>query len=379
MSGVDRFAATVDLDAIRDNVASLCRRTGSAQVMSVVKADGYGHGMVPSARAAVEGGAEWLGVAFVDEALALRAAGLQAPVLAWLVAPGDDIVAAAGSGIDISVSARWGLDEAVAVADVTGRATRVHLKVDTGLGRAGVTRTEWPALAEAAAKHVADGTVEVIGVWSHLAYADAPGHPTIARQAAAFGDALAVAERAGLRPQLRHLANSAATLALPDTHYDLVRPGVATYGLSPGPEVGTASSLGLRPAMRLTARLALVKQVPAGQGVSYGHRYTTNRATTLALVPLGYADGVPRHATNLGPVQINGRRFTISGTVCMDQFVVDVGDVEVEAGDEVVLFGPGDDGEPTAEDWAAAIGTINYEIVTRIGPRVPRRYLGAAP
>jgi alanine racemase len=377
MSGVDRFAATVDLDAIRDNVASLCRRTGSAQVMSVVKADGYGHGMLPCARASVEGGAEWLGVAFIDEALALRAAGLQVPVLAWLVAPGDDVVAAASSGVDISVSARWGLEEAAAAAEVTGRATRVHLKVDTGLGRAGVIPSEWPALAEAAAKHVADGTIDVIGVWSHLAYADSPGHPTIARQAAAFRAALEIGEHAGLKPQLRHLANSAATLALPDTHYDLVRPGVATYGLSPGPEVGTASSLGLRPAMRLTARLALVKQVPAGQGVSYGHRYITERATTLALVPLGYADGVPRHATNLGPVQINGRRLTISGTVCMDQFVVDVGELQVVAGDEVVLFGPGDDGEPTAEEWAAAIGTINYEIVTRIGPRVPRRYVGA--
>jgi alanine racemase len=378
MTGVDRFAATVDLDAIRDNVAALRRRAPSAQVMAVVKADGYGHGMLPVARASVEAGAEWLGVAFVDEALALRAAGLQVPVLAWLLAPGDDVAAASRVDIDVGVSAGWGLDDAVAAAHATGRPTRIHLKVDTGLGRAGVTATDWPALAEAAARLVADGSVEVVGVWSHLAYADAPGHPTIARQVAAFGEALQVAERAGLRPQVRHLANSAATLALPDTHFDLVRPGVAAYGLSPGPEVGTAASLGLRPAMRLTALVALAKQVPAEQGVSYGHRYITSRPTTLALVPLGYADGIPRHATNVGPVQINGRRFTISGTVCMDQFVVDVGDLPVAAGDEVVLFGPGADGEPTAEDWAAAIGTINYEIVTRIGPRVPRRYSGGA-
>jgi alanine racemase len=377
MSGVDRFAATVDLDAIRENVANLCRRTSSAQVMAVVKADGYGHGMLPCARAAVEGGAEWLGVAFLDEALALRAAGVQVPILAWLVTPDEDVVAAADAGVDISVSAPWGLDAAAAAAEVAGRPTRVHLKVDTGLGRAGVTAAEWPLLAEAAAKRETDGTVEVVGVWSHFAYADSPGHPTIAHQVAAFDEALAVAERAGLRPQLRHLANSAASLALPATHLDLVRPGVAVYGLSPGPEVGTAASLGLRPAMRLTARLALVKQVPAGHGVSYGHRYTTSTPTTLALVPLGYADGVPRHATNLGPVQVNGQRFTVSGTVCMDQFVVDVGDLPAAAGDEVVLFGPGDGGEPTAEDWAAAIGTINYEIVTRIGARVPRRYVGA--
>ncbi|HET7531333.1 MAG TPA: alanine racemase [Mycobacteriales bacterium] len=375
---MDRFAAYVDLDAIRENVAALRGRAGTAQVMAVVKADGYGHGMLPVARASVEAGAEWLGVAFVEEALALRRAGLQVPVLAWLVGPGEDVVGAAEAGVDISVSAGWGLDEAAAAASVTGRATRVHLKVDTGLGRAGATEPEWPAMVDAAAKQVAEGAVEVVGVWSHLAYADAPGHPTIARQAAAFGQALEIAERGGLRPQLRHLANSAATLALPDTHYDVVRPGVAVYGLSPGPDVGTAAGLGLRPAMTLSARLTLAKQVAADQGVSYGHRYRTTRPTTLALVPLGYADGVPRHATNVGPVQINGKRFTVSGTVCMDQFVVDVGDLAVAAGDEVVLFGPGDRGEPTADDWAAAIGTINYEIVTRVGPRVPRRYSGGS-
>jgi alanine racemase len=229
---------------------------------------------------------------------------------------------------------------------------------------------------DAAAKLAADGVVEVVGVWSHLAYADAPGHPTIARQRAAYDDALEVATRAGLRPAVRHLANSAATLALPETHYDLVRPGVAVYGLSPGPEVGTAADLGLRPAMTLRASVALVKDVAAGQGVSYGHRYTTAGPTRLALVPLGYADGVPRNATNVGPVQIGGRRFTVSGTVCMDQFVVDVGDLPVSAGDEVVLFGDGRDGAPTAEEWAAVTGTINYEIVTRVGARVPRVYTG---
>ena len=378
MDAVDRLAAYVDLDAIRANVATLRRCAGSSQVMAVVKADGYGHGMLPCARASVEAGADWLGVAFVEEALALRAGGVQVPLLAWLLAPGDDVAAAADAGVDISVSAPWGLDAAVAAAAVSGRPTRVHLKVDTGLGRAGVPMTEWPTLADMAAKHVADGTLDVVGVWSHLAYADAPGHPTIAGQVQAFGEALEVAERAGLRPQVRHLANSAATLALPATHFDLVRPGVAVYGLSPGPEVGTAAELGLRPAMRLTARLALAKQVPADHGVSYGHRYRTTAPTTLALVPLGYADGIPRHATNLGPVQINGKRFTVSGTVCMDQFVVDVGDLPIAAGDEVVLFGPGDDGEPTADEWAAAIGTINYEIVTRIGARIPRRYLGEA-
>lgn len=370
-----RFSADIDLDAVRANAATLARRAGDAAVMAVVKADGYGHGMLPCARAALDGGARWLGVAFVEEALALRAAGITVPVLAWLLAPGDDIAAAVGADVDVGASAPWALEEIASAAVTSGRAARVHLKVDSGLGRAGATTADWPALVEAAAKLQADGTLEVVGVWSHLAYADAPGHPTIARQQAAFAEALEVAARLGVRPQVRHLANSAATLVLPQTHYDLVRPGVAVYGLSPGPDVGTGAELGLRPAMTLRATVALAKRVAAGQGVSYGHQYVTDRETTLALVPLGYADGIPRHATNVGPVAIRGRRYTVSGRVCMDQFVVDVGDAQVQAGDDVVLWGPGDAGEPTADDWAMAIGTINYEIVSRVGARVPRRYV----
>ena len=373
---VPPFRADIDLDAVRANVGELCRRAGDAAVMAVVKADGYGHGMVPAARAAIAGGATWLGVAFVDEALALRAVGIEVPVLAWLLTPHTDLGAAAQHRVDVGVSADWALDAAAAAAGATGTPVRVHLKADTGLGRAGATSGDWPRLCERAAKLAADGLVEVVGVWSHLAYADAPGHPTIAAQQARFAEAVDAARAAGVAPQLLHLANSAATLALPDTHFDLVRPGVAVYGLSPGPEVGVAADLGLRPAMRLTAEVALAKRVSGGQGVSYAHRYTTTAETTLALVPLGYADGIPRHATNVGPVSIAGRRFTVSGTVCMDQFVVDVGDTEVAAGDEVVLFGPGDGGEPTADDWAAVVGTINYEIVTRLGGRVPKRYLG---
>jgi alanine racemase len=375
---VSRSVAEVDLDAIRANVGELARRAGRAQVMAVVKADGYGHGLLPSARAALDGGAGWLGVAFVEEALALRAGGVDAPVLAWLIGPEDDLVPAVTLDIDLSASAEWALERIATAAREAGLPARVHLKVDSGLGRAGAAAADWPRLCELAAKLAAEAVLEVVGVWSHLAYADAPGHPTIARQHAAYVEALGVAEAAGLRPQLRHLANSAATLALPELHYDLVRPGVAVYGLSPGPKVGAARELGLRPAMRVRTQVALVKQAPAGQGVSYGHRYTTTGSTRLALVPLGYADGVPRHATNVGPVQVRGRRLTVSGTVCMDQFVVDVGDLDVSVGDDVVLFGPGDDGEPTAEDWADAIGTINYEIVTRIGARVPRRYVETA-
>ncbi|MGI8761611.1 MAG: alanine racemase [Jatrophihabitantaceae bacterium] len=368
-----RAEAVVDLAAIRANVATLKRAT-TAEVMAVVKADGYGHGLLPAARAARAGGATWFGTATIDEALALRAGGIEEPTLAWLWTPdeSDAVRAAVAAGIDISVSSRWQLGAVRAAAAAEGRPARVHLKIDTGLSRNGSYVRDWPDLLDAVAKAQATADVAVIGVWSHLAYADAPGHPTIARQIRAFREALEVAERAGVRPQVRHLANSAATLTLPEAHFDLVRPGVAVYGLTPVPEQG---EFGLRPAMSLRARLAGVKRVRAGEGVSYGHVYTTSHETTLALVPLGYADGVPRSATGLGPVSINGTRFTISGRVCMDQFVVDVGDLPVAAGDQVVLFGPGQDGEPRAQDWADALGTIHYEIVTRIGPRVPRTYL----
>src|SRR3954449_4934977 len=359
------FAAEIDLAAIRANVAELRRRAGEAAVMAVVKADGYGHGMLPCARAAIAGGASWLGVAFIEEAVTLRDAGIDVPVLAWLLSPHSDLRPAALRSIDVSVSADWALglgggpargaaararERAAAAALETGSAVRVHLKADTGLGRAGAMPSQWAALCEKALKLAADGLLVIVGVWSHLAYADSPAHPTIAMQKDRFDEALRVAASMGVFPQVRHLANSAATLALPPTHYDLVRPGVAVYGLSPGPDVGRAADLGLRAAMRLRADVALAKRVPAGQGVSYAHRYITVRETTLALVPLGYADGIPRAATNVGPVLIGGDRYTVSGTVCMDQFVVDVGDAQVEAGDEVVLFGSEDAGEPTADD-----------------------------
>jgi alanine racemase len=374
---VPTSVARIDLDAIHDNVAVLCKRAPSAALMAVVKADGYGHGMLPAARAALAGGATWLGVATAEEALELRSAGIDVPVLAWLLAPDSDWTALVSRGVDVGVSAHWALEKAIVAALAHGRAARVHLKADTGLGRGGATRQDWPDLVDAAASAQADGTIEVVGIFSHLAYADQPSNPTIQRQQRSFSHALSVASQAGIEPQVRHLANSAATLALPNAHFDLVRPGVAIYGLSPGPQVGRAADLGLRPAMTLTSRVALAKRVPPGQGVSYAHRYITERQTTLALIPLGYADGVPRHLTNLGEVFIAGRRHKIAGNVCMDQFVVDVGDAAVREGDEVVLFGPGDRGEPTAEDWADAIGTINYEIVSRIGARIPREHIGA--
>ena len=362
----------VDLDAIRHNVARL-RAGTTAQVMAVVKADGYGHGLVPSARAALDGGATWLGVCTLDEALGLRRAGITAPVLAWLVAPDVPMDDAVVAGVDLSAGATHQLDQVVAAAQRTGRPARVHLKIDTGLSRGGSTADDWPALVEAAAKAEADGTVETVGVWSHFAYADAPGHETIDRQLARFRAAIAVAERGGLTPRFRHIANSAATLTRPDAHFDLVRPGIAVYGLSPIP----GERFGLRPAMTVAARVLLTKRVPAGSGVSYGHTYTTTSQTTLAVIPLGYADGIPRIASNVGPVALAGRTRTIAGRVCMDQFVLDCADDAVAPGDVAVLFGPGDHGEPTADDWAEVTGTINYEIVARMGsPRIPHRYEG---
>ena len=369
-----RTEAVIDLAAIRANVATLKGST-PADVMAVVKADGYGHGLLPSARAALAGGASWLGVAILDEAIALRAGGITAPILSWLWTPDEtlQLATAVRQGIDIGVSSTQDLDAVRAAARETGFGARVHLKIDTGLSRGGAHVEDWPDLVAAAAKAEASGEAAAVGVWSHFVWADAPGHPTTAKQIAAFRAALEVAERGGLTPQVRHLANSAATVTLPEAHFDLVRPGVAIYGLSPVPDQG---DFGLVPAMTLRARIALAKRLRAGEGVSYGHLYTTERDTTVALVPLGYADGVPRNATNLGPVWINGERFTISGRVCMDQFMVDVGDLAVAAGDLAVLFGPGHDGEPLAQDWANALGTIHYEIVTRIGPRVIRTYLG---
>jgi alanine racemase len=374
-----RAQARVDLDAIRANVARLRAGAGDAAVMAVVKADGYGHGMLPSAAAALEGGASWLGVAVVEEALELRAAGVRVPLLAWLAVPGERWEDAVRADVDLSASAEWTVAEIAAAAAAAGRPARVHLKVDTGLGRSGATPADWPGLVDAALRAEAEGLVRVVGLWSHLAYADAPGHPTIARQRQVFEEAVRLAEKAGVRPEVRHLANSAAALTSPSARFDLVRPGLAVYGLSPVPAEASAADLGLCPAMTLAARLALVKGVPAGQGVSYAHRYVTERPTRLGLVPLGYADGVPRNATNVAPVLAAGRVRRIAGTVCMDQFMLDLGDDPAAEGDEVLLFGPGDRGEPTAEDWAQATNTISYEIVTRVGGRVPRTYTGGPP
>ena len=363
--------ASVELGAITGNIAALRAHVAPAAVMAVVKANGYGHGAVPAAQAAVRGGADWLGVVHVAEALEVRRARVDVPLLCLMAIGSDDHAAAIAAEVDLAAGSAVMVRRLAAAAEVAGRPARVHLKADTGLGRGGATPEDWPAALGAARQAEADGSIVIVGVWSHFASADEPGNPSIGAQLAAFKEALAAAESARITPQVRHIANTAAALDVPQARYDLVRIGGGSYGLATLP--GGAPSW-LRPAMTLRARLALVKRVPAGTGVSYGHRYTTSRETTLGLVPLGYADGVPRGARGLPLVFARGRRWPIAGTVCMDQLVIDFGDEPVAEGDEVMLFGPGDDGEPTAQEWGEALGTISYEIVTGIGARVPRSH-----
>ncbi|GIF72294.1 hypothetical protein Asi02nite_18120 [Asanoa siamensis] len=463
-----RVQARIDLDALRANVRLLAARAGEAELMVVVKADAYGHGLVRCARAARSAGAAWLATAVPEEALALRAAGIDGRLLAWLWTPGGPFAPAVAADIDVSVSGQWDLASVAAAAASVGRRARVHLKIDSGLGRNGAPLRDWPALVRAAAAAEAAGSIRVVGIWSHLAMADEPGHPSLATQSAVFAGAVHLASQAGLHPSVRHLANSAATLLAPaarldparadrppqtqhadhaghpadarphpahadqrshaqnatpppdarphpahadrpsqeqdatpppdarpdpahagkrpdasdlaasvvtDVRLDLVRVGLAAYGLSPAAGVSSAD-LGLRPVMTLASRFAAVKRVPAGQGVGYGLDHRTRGETTLGLVPVGYADGIPRSAGNVGEVWAAGKRRAIVGRISMDQFVVDLGDDPAAPGDEVLIFGPGDRGEPTAEDWARAAGTISYEIVARIGPGVPRIYSG---
>ncbi|KPC80076.1 alanine racemase [Streptomyces sp. NRRL S-4] len=370
-----RARAEIDLAALRANVRALRARAAGAQLMAVVKSDAYGHGAVPCARAARQAGAAWLGTATPQEALALREAGIGGRVMCWLWTPGGPWREAVEADIDVSVSGMWALDEVVAAATEAGIPARVQLKADTGLGRNGCQPADWPALVTAARAAEEAGVLRVTGLWSHFACADEPGHPSIAAQLDVFRDMVAYAEKEGVRPEVRHIANSPATLTVPESHFDLVRTGIAMYGISPSPELGTPADFGLRPVMTLAASVALVKQVPPGHGISYGHHYTTPAETTLALVPVGYADGIPRHASGRGPVLVGGAVRRIAGRVAMDQFVVDLEGEALGAGAEAVLFGPGDRGEPSAEDWAQAADTIAYEIVTRIGARVPRVHL----
>ncbi|AXB46881.1 alanine racemase [Amycolatopsis albispora] len=365
-----RAEVRIDLDLIRHNLALLAGRAAAsgAATMAVVKADAYGHGAVPVARAALEAGATWLGACSLAEALTLREAGIQAPMLAWLDTADTDYTPAIAAGVDLGLSNAGELERAASAARRAGGRARVHLKIDTGLSRNGCPPHAWPALVKSAA---ADSAVEVVGIWSHLACADEPGHPSIDAQASRFQQAYDVALEAGLHP-MRHLANSAATLTRPDLHFDLVRVGIAMYGLNPVPQPED-----LRPAMTFRSSVVSTKRVDAGESVSYGHTWTAEAATTLALVPAGYADGVPRTLSGRLDVWLDGRRRPVVGRVCMDQIVVDCGDHEPAPGTEVVLFGSGEGGAPTATEWADKIGTIDYEIVTGMcRPRVARSYTG---
>lgn len=366
--------AVVDLPAIAHNVRLLRELAGSAEVMAVVKADGYGHGASQVARAAVAAGAAELGVATIEEALALRRSGITAPVLAWLHPPGTDFAPALAADVQIGVSSLTQIDDLLDAVTRTGRTAAVTIKVDTGLNRNGVSPGNYAEVLDALRRAVAADAVRVRGIMSHLACGDEPDNPVNDLQAQRFSAMLSEARERGVDYEVAHLSNSPSAMTRPDLGFDMVRPGIAVYGLNPVPDRG---AMGLRPAMTLTAPVAMVKTVRAGEGVSYSHTWIAERDTSVALVPLGYADGIFRSLGGRIDVLINGRLRRSVGRVCMDQFVVDLGPgvPDVAEGDRVVLFGPGADGEPTAQDWAEAIDTIHYEVVTSLHGRVHRRYL----
>ncbi|MFC7788651.1 alanine racemase [Microbacterium sp. MAHUQ-60] len=355
--------ATIDLSAIAENVRHLRALTG-VQLIGVVKANAYGHGAAAVATAALAGGAERLGTATLEESFALRRAGITAPLVCWLHAPGQRFDGAVEANIEIGVSS---MEQLLAAADAAPAS--VHLKVDTGLSRNGVPTEHLERVLAEAARLERIGRIRIVGIFSHLSGASAADDRA---QLARYEEIIALAASFGIRPEIRHLAATAAAISLPEARLDAVRIGIGLYGLSPFAD-RTSADLGLRPAMTLRAAVAAVRRVTAGSGVSYDYAYRCERDTNLALVPLGYADGIPRQASERGPVHINGRPYTVSGRIAMDQFVVDVGDAQVSVGDEVVLFGDPTLGHPSATEWADAAGTINYEIVTRIGDRVPRR------
>jgi len=361
-----RAEALVDLSAIKFNL-QLLKKTSGTKLLAVVKADAYGHGLVPVAQAALAAGADYLGVALLEEAITLREAGIDAPILAWLVQPGSDFTRAIELDIELAAASLKALQE---ISDATtSKKARVHLEVDTGMSRGGFL-SEWENLT---AKDLAG--VEVVGIYSHFARADEPEEKQNQDQLERFNAMVKKVHSLGFPSVIRHLSNSAATLKNHSAAFDMVRTGISMYGLSPDVQtLGSSSSLGLRPAMQLRAALYLVKDVPAGTPVGYGATESTSTDTRLGVVAMGYADGIPRIAHAAG-VWIAGKRAPIIGRVSMDQFVVDLGAASnAQSGDWVTIFGNGSHGEYTADDWGAASQSINYEIVTRIGPRVPRIY-----
>ena len=352
-------------DAISHNVSVLHQAAGSGQAMVVVKADGYGHGIVTAAKAGLDGGASWLGTADISEALTLRDAGIGAPILAWLVGPGSRVDAAIAANVDLGVSSLEQLRQVVSRASVGNPAT-IHLKIDSGMGRGGATAAEWEQFFSETSTAVGSGHLMVRGIFTHFAQTTADSDRA---QAAVFETAIDAARAAGLEPDVIHSSSSTPSIRTPEFAHSLVRLGISTYGVS---MVDEHRALGLRPAMRLSGQVIQVKKLPAGHGVGYDHTYTTSTDTTMAIVPLGYADGIPRLASSRGPVSIGGQRFTVAGRVSMDQVSIDVGDADVSRGDWAVFFGDPENGEPSVSEWAELTSTIPYEILTGVGSRVRR-------
>jgi alanine racemase len=366
----------IDLDAIAKNLQTMRAKTNGALAMGVVKADAYGHGMIPVAKKLEAAGADYLGVADIREALALREAGIDLPILAWLHAADEKFVSAIDAGIELGIANIDHLQRIAKAAEHLGRVARVHLKVDTGLGRNGASAAEWPEVLKKAHELVAEGFIQVVAIFSHLS---CTSEADDLKQIARFEAACEEAKAAGVEFELRHLTASDGLIRYPQAHYEMVRIGVALYGLSPFVE-NSAADFGLVPAMTATARITQTKRVASGEGVSYGYLHRTSDETTLALVPVGYAEGLPRNASGSGSqhamVSVNGKSYPINSRVAMDQFVLDVGNDKVSAGDLVTIFGDPAAGCASADDLAKVCDTINYEIVTRMGGRFTRSYLG---
>jgi len=371
---MSRASAEINLSAITQNFKSIKSRT-TADVLAVVKADAYGHGLIPVSKALEEAGADWFGTALLEEAINLRKAGILKPIISWLTPLGEDFKSAIDLDIDLGIPSIDLLDEVIKAASLTGKTARIHLEIDTGMSRGGVL-SEWDQLIKSVLVGVNLKQLKVIGIWSHFARADEPDELMNQEQLSLFEEKVNQAKAAGIDAQFIHIANSAALFTNKSSHKNIIRSGIALFGLSPDVKtIGDSSSLGLKPAMKLKAKLNLVKEVKAGSSVGYGGTAVLKSDTKLGVVALGYADGIPRSTNNLAGVFVDKKRAPIIGRVSMDQFVVDLGITSTaKTGDEVIVFGDGSSGEYTVDEWAKAANTINYEIITRIGPRVPRIY-----
>ncbi|MEY3257681.1 MAG: hypothetical protein RL443_690 [Actinomycetota bacterium] len=371
---MSRAVAEINLNAIESNLKFIKGKT-NAQLLAVVKADAYGHGLIPISKSAIEAGANWLGTALLEEAVTLRENGIKVPIIAWLTPCGEDFKSAINLNIDLSISSLEVLNEIIDSSAQLGKKPRLHIEIDTGMSRGGVG-DDWDSFVGEVSKLVKDDKISLVGVWSHFARADEPLEKMNSQQLSIFTDRVTKLINSGIKPEFLHIANSAAALTFKDAHKNIIRWGIGLYGLSPDVNnIGDSISIGLKPAMKLKAKLNLVKKVKSGSTVGYGATAVVKQDTKLGVVTLGYADGIPRNANNLAGVFVCGKRAPLIGRVSMDQFVVDLGiESLAKTGDEVIVFGAGNDGEYTIDEWAKACGTINYEIVTRIGPRVPRIY-----